>query len=85
MNELRILGIQIYDRVKESGRTQKVLTEYGHCIKTRLGFHELNEAINSRVGFILLELAGKQSDWDNFEAELAKIGGLAVKKMSFQL
>ena len=83
MNEIRILGIQIYDRIKEAGLTQQILSKYAGCIKTRLRFHELNDAVCSRVGFVLLELAGDKDDWSQFEAELHAIEGLKVQKMSF--
>jgi len=40
MNELRILGILIPDRVKDAVKIQEALTKYGCSIKTRLGLHE---------------------------------------------
>jgi len=83
MKESRILGLLIYDRIKEAGKTQGVLTKYAHLIKTRLGFHEVSEAICSRVGMIILHLTGNASEWDQFEKELLEIGGLEVQKMSF--
>ncbi len=85
MSEKRIIGINVLDRIKESGRTQKVLSKYATSIKTRLGFHELSEDICSRNGFIILELTGKISDWDNLEKELNEIGGINVQKMIFDL
>jgi len=83
MKESRILGLLIYDRIKEAGKTQGVLTKYAHLIKTRLGFHEVSEAICSRVGMIILHLTGNAAEWDQFEKELLEIGGLEVQKMSF--
>lgn len=83
MNNLRIIGILISDRIKEAGRTQKVLTENAHLIKSRLGFHEVNENTCSRVGFILLQLAGKPEECDRLEAALAEIGGLELQRMDF--
>ena len=58
MNQLKIIGIQVLDRVKEAGLTQQALTRHANCIRTRLGFHELNDAVCSRTGLILLELCG---------------------------
>jgi len=83
MQETRILGLQILDRIKEAGRTQAVLTKYSHIIKSRLGFHEVSEEKCSRVGFIILQLTGNPKEWDEFENELGVIGGLQLKKMSF--
>lgn len=83
MKESRILGLLIYDRIKEAGKTQEVLTKYAHLIKTRMGFHEVSEAICSRVGMIILHLSGNNAEWDQFETELREIGGLEIQKMSF--
>ena len=85
MKETRIIGLQIYVRIKEAGRTQGVLTKYAHIIRTRLGFHEVSEAVCSRVGMIILHLTGSPAEWDRFENELMGIGGLEVQKMSFTL
>ncbi len=85
MKEKRIIGINVLDRIKEAGRTQKVLSKYATSVKTRLGFHELSEDVCSRNGFIILELTGDNSKWDNLENELNEIGGINVQKMSFDL
>jgi len=84
MNEVRIIGLMIYDRVKEAGITQKILTRYAHIIKSRLGFHEVNENICSRVGMIILQLTGNPEQWDELEKELREIGGVKIEKMSFE-
>jgi len=83
MKELRILGLNIFDRIKEAGKVQKILSRYGHCIKTRYGFHEVTEDTCSRVGFILLELAGKSEDWNKLEDALKQIEGIELKRMNF--
>jgi hypothetical protein len=83
MKEIRILGLNIFDRIKEAGQVQKTLSQYGHCIKTRYGFHEVSEDICSRTGFILLELAGKPEEWNKLETELKLIGGIEIKNMKF--
>ena len=65
MKEKRIIGINVLDRIKEAGRTQKVLSKYATSIKTRLGFHELSEDVCSRNGFVILEVTGNISDGDS--------------------
>ncbi len=85
MKEVRILGILITDRIKEAGLTQKTLSEYAHVIKSRLGFHEVTEAVCSRVGIIVLQLSGESKEMDNLEAALHKIEGIEVQKMQFTL
>lgn len=85
MKEVRILGILITDRIKEAGRTQKTLSEYAHVIKSRLGFHEVTEAVCSRVGIIVLQLTGAPAEMDQLEEALRKIEGIEVQKMRFEL
>jgi hypothetical protein len=83
--EVRILGILISDRIKEAGRTQLVLSDYAHLIKSRLGFHEVSEDVCSRTGIILLQLTGQAAEYDELEEKLRQIGGIELQKMSFNL
>ncbi len=85
MDELRIIGINVLDRIKEAGRTQKVLSEFSNSIRTRWGFHELTDNACSRNGFIIIELFGDVSEWDLLEKELNGVGGISVQNMSFDL
>ncbi len=78
-----ILGILVFDRIKEAGRTQEVLTKHADVIRTRLGFHELSDNICSRVGTIVLVLQGNPAQWTALEEDLAGIGGVEIKKMTF--
>lgn len=83
MKETRILGILIRDRIKESGRTQGVLTRFAHLIRSRLGFHEVTTDVCSRTGIMILQLSGNREEWDLFQQELEQIGGVEVKVMNF--
>lgn len=85
MNEIRILGIHVIDRIKEAGKTQAILTKYACNIKTRMGFHEISDEICSRNGLIVLELKGDNNEWDKLENELNEIGGIMVKHMKFSI
>jgi len=85
MKEVRIIGLLITDRIKEAGRTQQALTKYAHVIKSRLGFHEVSEEVCSRVGIIILHLAGDTVECQNLEQELSLIGGLEIQRMVFSL
>jgi hypothetical protein len=85
MDKLKIIGIQIIDRVKESGLVQQALTRHAACIRTRLGFHELNDAVCSRTGLVLLELCGNLEEQTKLENELRAIGGLNIQEMKFHL
>ncbi len=85
MKEIRIIGLLITDRIKEAGVTQQTLTRYAHVIKSRLGFHEVTTDVCSRVGVIILQLAGPVDVCDEFEKELGLIRGLEIQRMVFNL
>lgn len=78
-----IIGIKINDRIKEAGKVQQVLTDYGCSIKTRLGLHEVTDDHCSTTGLILLELTGTQRDQDKLKEELGAIQGITLKRMDF--
>ncbi|MBE0649026.1 MAG: hypothetical protein IH596_14740 [Bacteroidales bacterium] len=84
-DEIRIIGLLIRDRIKESGRTQEVLTKNSHLIQSRLGFHEVSEDICSRVGVIILQLTGSQEECERMESELREIGGIELQRMVFNI
>jgi hypothetical protein len=79
-----ILGVQVTNRVENVLDVQKILTEYGCNIKTRLGMHEVTESICSNVGLLILETYGDEADIVNMEAKLRGIKGLVVGKMIFE-
>ncbi|MBN1501553.1 MAG: hypothetical protein JW982_15445 [Spirochaetes bacterium] len=77
-----IIGIYIEDRIKEAGEIQKILTEFGCSIKTRLGLHEAGNTC-SPSGIILLELTGAKAEWEKFEVKLKGIAGVQIQKLEF--
>ena len=80
---VRLIGIRITDRIKEAGLVQKALSDHGSVISTRLGFHELNEAVCGREGFMVIHLAGPIDDCDELTEKLKRIEGIFVKEMAF--
>ncbi len=82
-NDHIILGIHITDRLQHAGEVQKVFTEYGCNIKTRLGLHETNENFCSPRGVVILELLGDAGVWQGMKAKLEAIEGIEVKEMIF--
>ncbi len=80
---VRLFGIKITDRIKEAGLVQKALSDYATVISTRLGFHELNDDLCSREGFMLIHLSGPADDCDSLVSRLSSIGGLFVREMLF--
>jgi hypothetical protein len=85
MAERIILGVQVSNRVENILDVQKILTEYGCNIKTRLGLHEVTESHCSNVGLLILETYGNEADIRQMESKLKKLKGLTVKKMVFQI
>jgi hypothetical protein len=83
MKHTRIIGLLIRDRIKEAGRLQITLSNHAQLIRSRLGFHELNENTCSRTGIIVLTLTGEESAWTEFQKELESIDGVDVQQMSF--
>jgi uncharacterized protein with ATP-grasp and redox domains len=83
MKQIKILGINVLDRIKEANRTQQVLSNFSSIIETRLGFHELNAEVSSRKAFMLIKLKGNPDEWDKLESRLNEIGGIEVKTMNF--
>jgi len=83
MKDHIIVGIHITDRVERAGEVQKVLTEYGANIRTRLGLHHAQEDVASPQGLILLETVGDESDIDALCDKLRKLAGVQVQRMFF--
>lgn len=79
---VRIIAIRVVDRIKESGHTQEVLSRHASVIKSRLGFHELNEDRCSREGYILLYLKNNEKAIDALLDDLDRIYGIEVKHMN---
>jgi hypothetical protein len=79
-----IIGAMLTNRVDNAGSVQKVLTDCGCYIKTRLGLHEASDNICSPSGLILLEVIGGDSAHAEVEEKLKAISGLQVQKMIFE-
>jgi hypothetical protein len=80
---IKVLGIKIIDRIKEAGLTQEILSRHSDVITTRLGFHEVTEAVCSREAYIILHLNGDPADSEKLASELEALGGVELREMSF--
>jgi hypothetical protein len=78
-----ILGIHVTNRLRNAGEIQRVLTEYGSNIKTRIGLHEIAENYGSGEGVVLLEVIGGDEIRATMVAKLGAIEGIEVKEMIF--
>jgi hypothetical protein len=80
---IKILGIKIIDRIKEAGFTQNVLTKHASVITTRLGFHEVTDAVCSREAYVILHLNDQNANSGILVHELKSLGGIEVRDISF--
>ena len=82
MHKHYILGVHVTDRLRDAAAVQRLLTEYGGSIKTRLGLHDIETGTPGPQGLLLLELV----DGDACAAlsgRLKVLAGLDVQQMVF--
>ena len=78
-----LVGIHVTDRVQKIPEVQKVLTEYGCHIRTRLGLHEASEGFCSPNGVIVLDMLYDKGACGELVEKLAALEGIEVKTMRF--
>ncbi|MDD3687267.1 MAG: hypothetical protein PHE56_10930 [Bacteroidales bacterium] len=83
--EINIVAIKVIDRIKEAGKIQSVLSRHNSSVKTRFGFHELNNSVCSRNALIILELAGTTEKDNQIIEELKQIEGIKTEIMKFEI
>jgi len=79
-----IIGILLSKRVTTAPDVQKVLTEYGCHIKTRIGLHNVDDASCSPSGLLLLEMHGDEARIREMEEKLKGFEGVKIQKMVFE-
>ncbi|MFP4524598.1 MAG: hypothetical protein ACLFO2_04800 [Candidatus Woesearchaeota archaeon] len=77
-----ILGLRVEDRHALATDVQKVLTDNGGLIKTRVGLHDVHGDHATKDAYILLDLVGTGDELLSFEERLRGLG-VTVKKMVF--
>jgi hypothetical protein len=70
--------IKVDARVQKAPEMQEVITKYGCSIKVRLGLHEAGD-VCSNQGLIIMQLAGKDEENNEFAKELNAIEGIKAK------
>ncbi len=78
-----ILGVHLDNRLTEAVEVQKLFTEYGRFIKTRLGLHDIDGGDDPN-GLILLEIQAEPDRIDALSDALNAIGGVEAKRMTFE-
>jgi hypothetical protein len=78
-----ILGIHVTNRLKNAVEVQKVFTEYGCNIKTRIGLHDVDANVCSPSGVVLIEFFGSASESEAMAAKLQTVEGVEVQRIVF--
>jgi hypothetical protein len=78
-----IFGVHIDDRVKHVPDVQRLFTEYGCFIKTRIGLHHVDNNSCSPRGLILLEMYGDPARCAELADRLTAVEGVEVQRMRF--
>jgi hypothetical protein len=78
-----ILGIHVTDRLKNAADVQKVFTEFGCNIKTRLGLHDVDANVCSPSGVVIIEFFGSDAEAERMAAKLDEVEGVQIQKMVF--
>lgn len=78
-----VLGIHITDRLRKAEEVQRLFSQYGCNIKTRLGLHEVANACSPN-GIVLLEMYGDEAVCFELAEKLGGIEGIEVQKMVFE-
>jgi len=84
MRKRIILGVQVTNRIKNALEVQEILTKFGCNIKTRMGLHEVTDAVCSTIGLLILEMYGDIKQIKEMENQLKAVHGIVVKKMVFE-
>lgn len=77
----KIVVIKIEKRNDDAVTVQNILTQYGCCIKTRLGLHDTSDTSCSSEGLVILELTGNTTDQRAMCDALGKLKSVKVKEV----
>ncbi|MFW6303294.1 MAG: hypothetical protein ACOC2L_01615 [Candidatus Sumerlaeota bacterium] len=78
-----LIAIHIHNREQEAVDVQRLLTEYGANIKTRLGLHE-TESQDSPSGVVLLEMTGNPNRCQELNDKLNALATVEARKIVFE-
>jgi hypothetical protein len=79
-----ILGAHVTERVQNAAEVQRLLGEYGRCIRTRLGMHHLDVEGRAPCGVVVLEMTGDEGECGELKRKLELLPGLEVQEMVFE-
>ena len=74
-----VMSVLTNKRVQNVNDMQRVLTESGCIIRTRLGIHDAGDDFCSNEGLIILDLVGSEEEITQLEKKLNEIPGIKAK------
>jgi hypothetical protein len=81
-----VVGIHVPNRLTHAASIQKVLTEYGCSIRTRLGLHAVDKDYCANSGLVLLEMYGEDAKLKEMMLKLKDLDSrIDVQQMIFQV
>jgi len=80
-----VMAVLVDKREQAAVEVQKLLTEFGCYIKTRLGLHEGAGQYCSPVGLIILELVDDETKHEELCQKLNTIDGVQAKYMKLEV
>lgn len=83
MAKTTVLGVKLEQRMSTAPEFQKVVSDHGCNIKTRIGLHHVEGGVCSPSGVILLEVIGSNEDITSLENDLKAIPGTEIQKIAF--
>ncbi len=75
------IAVRVSNRIDEVPDVQKVFTQYGCSIKSRLGLHEVSDNSCAKDGLIILVCVGQENELKSFVQDLNKIAGVKAASM----
>lgn len=80
--ERKLAVIKAEKRNDEATEVQKILTEFGCIIKTRLGLHDTTDNSCSPEGLIILELVGDSKEQKKMHDKIAALKSVKIKEVT---
>jgi hypothetical protein len=77
----KLILIKLEKRDPEAVDVQNILTEFGCCIKTRLGLHEAGDDKCASSGLIILQLSANPCNSEDFIKKLNDLPHVTAKLM----
>jgi len=79
-----VYGVYIGSRMQNAPEVQRVFSEYGCFIRSRIGLHRIYDGTCSPNGLILLEMWGDERMCAEMKAKLEAFEDVEIQEMRFE-